>query len=74
MPDKNLFEDLDWMESFALTVFIDLSLDADNGEATERSSNLLNEARKLLMELNLDPDDMLKQWKDEETEDADVSD
>ncbi len=62
-PEKRVFEDLDWMESFALMVFIDLSLEAEYERVNERIHDLINEARKLLLELNLDPDELLEQWK-----------
>jgi len=69
--NENPFNDLHLMDSFALMVFIELSLLAEDEVVSERIHTLIGEARKVLAERNLDADAQFLSWK--QMEEIDVT-
>ena len=73
MPIKNrenVFYSLGASDQFALMVFIDLSLEAENESVNERIHVLIAEARKLLGGHGYNADVLFEQWKNQEEQDV----
>ena len=62
MPNKNVFEDLGWIDSFLLKVVVDLRFDMDAGEDTPRTRLLIQEAQNFLVERGYDADALYVKW------------